>query len=185
MVSTAYCPTPTASEATKQLPKWIKEIRLMELIKFFEGYSETAYQDTGGVWTIGYGSTKGVKEGDKITLEQANELLKKDLIDAEMRVKNATQNIILTTNEYQALVSLAYNLRSFEKLASYLPDREKFKKKMLLYSSDIKGNPLKGLKIRRICERLLFEGKEWRGIAKEMQRSDLAYIREQEKELFV
>ena len=36
------------------------------LIKKFEGIELQAYQDSVGVWTIGYGHTKGVKEGDNI-----------------------------------------------------------------------------------------------------------------------
>lgn len=45
-----------------------------------EGLRLEAYQDTVGVWTIGYGHTRGVKEGDTITRMEAEALL-----DAEMR----------------------------------------------------------------------------------------------------
>ena len=49
------------------------------LIKKFEGIELQAYQDSVGVWTIGYGHTKGVKEGDNISLKQAEKCLKKNL----------------------------------------------------------------------------------------------------------
>src|SRR6056300_140154 len=46
-----------------------------ELIKKFEGCELEAYKCAAGVWTIGYGSTKGVKEGDTMTQEDADNLL--------------------------------------------------------------------------------------------------------------
>ena len=73
-----------------------------------EGFDENAYQDTGGVWTIGYGHTKNVKAGDKITKEQANEYFKEDLkehIDSLKHVK-----VKLSENEKAALSSLIYNI---------------------------------------------------------------------------
>ena len=45
------------------------------LIKKFEGCELEAYQDSVGVWTIGYGHTKSVKEGDKINQDEAQHLL--------------------------------------------------------------------------------------------------------------
>ena len=53
--------------------------RLIDAIKKFEGCVLTAYQDTAGVWTIGYGHTKGVKKGDKITHFQAEQFLREDI----------------------------------------------------------------------------------------------------------
>jgi lysozyme len=155
-----------------------------ELVKYFEGLHLEAYQDTASIWTIGYGHTKGVKEGMKITKDEADKFFDEDIKDAEDRVLRAVPSIALSQSEFQALVSLAYNLRSFEQLASYLPDRDKFKKKMLLYARDVKGNPLKGLKIRRICERLLFENKDWRP-ALELQKQSMANILKKEEQLFV
>ena len=50
------------------------------LIKKFEGIELEAYQDSVGVWTIGYGHTKGVKEGDNISLKKKQKkCLKKNL----------------------------------------------------------------------------------------------------------
>ena len=57
--------------------------RLIDAIKKFEGCGLTAYQDTAGVWTIGYGHTAGVKKGDKITAYQAEQFLMEDLAKFE------------------------------------------------------------------------------------------------------
>ena len=56
---------------------------LIQAIKRFESCALTAYQDTAGVWTIGYGHTAGVKKGDRITQYQAEQFLKEDLAKFE------------------------------------------------------------------------------------------------------
>ena len=56
------------------------------LIKQFEGCELTAYQDAVGVWTIGYGTTSGVYEGQVISQVKAEELLRKDLVMFEKAV---------------------------------------------------------------------------------------------------
>ena len=53
------------------------------LIKRFEGFRNRAYKCPAGVWTIGYGHTKGVKAGQAITTQQAEELLQADLKNFE------------------------------------------------------------------------------------------------------
>jgi len=158
---------------------------MCDLIKYFEGFRTNAYQDSAGIWTIGYGHTKGVKKGDVITPEQGHSFLKEDLVDAENRVEEALPDAQLNNNERKALVSLAYNLRSFEKLVIHLKkDKELFKRKMLLYCRDVEMNYLKGLKIRRIAERLLFEGRDWLSVAKELDGKTLEAVKQKEKELF-
>jgi len=52
----------------------------LALIKKFEGCELEAYQDAVGVWTIGYGHIKGVKEGMTITKQQAEEMLLEELV---------------------------------------------------------------------------------------------------------
>ena len=49
--------------------------KLIDAIKKFESCVLSAYQDSVGVWTIGYGHTAGVKKGDKITQYQAEQFL--------------------------------------------------------------------------------------------------------------
>lgn len=82
-----------------------------DLIREFEGLSLTAYPDpaTGGEpWTIGYGHTGGVKKGDTVTLDQAKLLLAQDLHYFERAVSQLCP--ITTQNQFDALVSFAYNL---------------------------------------------------------------------------
>ena len=83
----------------------------IDLIKKFEGCSLTAYKCPAGVNTIGYGHTKGVKLGDVITQEQAEQFLKDDLKVFESTVNlYVLPNCDLTQNEFDALVSLCYNI---------------------------------------------------------------------------
>lgn len=80
------------------------------LIKTFEGYRENAYLDPVGIWTIGYGHTGGVKEGDTVTEAGADALLQQDLKAAENTV-NAT-GLKLSQLQFDALVSLVFNIGS-------------------------------------------------------------------------
>lgn len=79
------------------------------LIKHYEGCILVAYKDAVGVWTIGYGHTgDDVKPGMKITLFDADELLRKDV----NRFENAVRKLcpVTTQNQFDALVSFAFNL---------------------------------------------------------------------------
>lgn len=79
------------------------------LIKQFEGFRARAYRDVVGVWTIGWGFTHGVKEGDTITPEQAEKRLKTELRQYERAVWQATGGHV-TQPQFDALVSFAYNI---------------------------------------------------------------------------
>lgn len=68
----------------------------------------TAYRDAAGVLTIGYGHTKGVREGDKISPFWAQELLQKDIEECERAVKEL--QVARTEGQLDALVSLAFNI---------------------------------------------------------------------------
>ena len=91
----------------------------IDLIKSFEGFSLTAYHgkcDRAGLYTIGWGHARGVRPGDKITLEQAEKLLRDDLAWVE-RTLNADlvtgrDKPLVTQNEYDALCSLVFNIGS-------------------------------------------------------------------------
>lgn len=78
------------------------------IIKQFEGLRLEAYRCPKGVWTIGYGSTKGVKPGMKITEEEAEARLKVDLRDAEEAVSRMVRTRI-TDAQFSSLVSLVFN----------------------------------------------------------------------------
>ena len=79
------------------------------LIKKFEGIELQAYQDSVGVWTIGYGHTKGVKEGDNISLKQAEAMLEEELEEYEGYINNMVK-VRLEQNQFDALVAWVYNL---------------------------------------------------------------------------
>lgn len=84
----------------------------LDLIKSFEGLRLSPYQDMNGIWTIGYGHTKGVSGSSKtITVTQAESLLRNDLVNAETSVGKLIK-VTLTDNQYAALVSLVFNVGS-------------------------------------------------------------------------
>lgn len=82
----------------------------LALIKSFEGLRLESYDDGVGVWTIGYGHTKGVEPGQKITEEQAEMFLLDDLLAATIGVKNGVAGVPTTDNQFAAMVSLAFNI---------------------------------------------------------------------------
>ncbi|MDX3740344.1 lysozyme [Pseudomonas sp.] len=85
--------------------------RGLSLIKSFEGLRLQAYQDAVGVWTIGYGTTRGVNAGMKISKEQAERMLLNDVQRFEPEVERLV-NVSLSQNQWDALISFTYNLGS-------------------------------------------------------------------------
>lgn len=80
----------------------------VRLIAQHEGVRLRAYQDSGGIWTIGYGHTATARPGMKITMQRAVELLQQDLARFEACVEDAVTRP-LEQAQFNALVSLAYN----------------------------------------------------------------------------
>ena len=85
------------------------EDRDLNFIREVEGFQREAYQDEGGVWTIGYGHTRGVKEGDNISTHKANMYLNTDLIIFEIQLHKLLR-ADLNPNQYLALLSFIYNI---------------------------------------------------------------------------
>ncbi|EGT0451656.1 lysozyme [Serratia marcescens] len=86
----------------------------IELIKRFEGLELKAYQDSVGVWTIGYGWTQpvdGKKVGPDMVIDQATaeRLLKCGVVQYELGV-NQLVKVKIAQGQFDALVSFAYNL---------------------------------------------------------------------------
>lgn len=81
---------------------------LVEKIKEFEGFRSTAYKCPAGVLSIGYGHTAGVKIGQKMTKEEADRLLLRDLIPYESFVDKL--NVTSQQHKFDALVDFCYNL---------------------------------------------------------------------------
>ena len=128
----------------------------IKLIKQFEGCRTTAYKCPAGVWTIGYGHTAGVKQGQKITQAQAEEYLRQDLVKYEKLVAKYDYVYHWNQNEFDAMVSFAYNTGSIDKLtANGTRSKAVIAEKILLYNK-AGGKVLSGLDKRRKAERELF-----------------------------
>ena len=135
------------------------------LIKQFEGCKLTAYQDSVGVWTIGYGWTqpvdgKPIRSGMTIKQETAERLLKTGLVSYESDVSRLVK-VVLTQGQFDALVSFTYNLGArslststlLRKLnaGDYAGAADEF-----LRWNKAGGKVLNGLTRRREAERALF-----------------------------
>lgn len=135
------------------------------LIKEFEGCKLTAYQDSVGVWTIGYGWTqpvdgKPIRAGMTIKQETAERLLKTGLVSYESDVSRLVK-VSLTQWQFDALVSFTYNLGArslststlLRKLnaGDYAGAADEF-----LRWNKAGGKILNGLTRRREAERALF-----------------------------
>ena len=131
----------------------------VSLIKSFEGCRLKAYKCPAGVWTIGYGHTAGVKEGDTITQKQADDYLRNDLEKYEKAVMNYDGIYHFNQNQFDALVSFTYNCgvgnlknltqsgkRTIAQISTKLP----------LYNK-AGGVVLRGLQRRRAAEKELFD----------------------------
>lgn len=81
----------------------------LELTERFEGCRLVAYQDQVGVWTIGYGHTRGVHEGMTCTQPQADQWLIEDSAYSEAHV-NSCVKVPVTQGEFDALVDFDFNL---------------------------------------------------------------------------
>jgi lysozyme len=80
----------------------------LHLTEQFEGCRLSAYQDSGGLWTIGYGHTAGVHPGMSCTQAQAEQWLAEDIAWAESQV-NRLVRVALTQDEFDALVDFTFN----------------------------------------------------------------------------
>lgn len=78
-------------------------------LKELEGFKGPAYRCSAGVWTFGYGFTRGVREGDTITRDAADARLDQELIDYEKAVWSATGGNV-NQSEFDAMVLLAFNI---------------------------------------------------------------------------
>ena len=137
----------------------------IDLIRNFESLRLNAYDDGVGVWTIGYGTTKypngiRVKKGDTCTLEQAKSYMQHDLKKFEQTVNSAV-NVPINQNQFDALVSLAYNIGSTAFKNSTLVKRlneGNYKAAANQFNVWVNagGKRMQGLVNRRAAERTLF-----------------------------
>lgn len=148
--------------------------RAYNFIKQFEGFETKAYKDGGGVWTLGWGTTRfpngyKVQEGDVCTPEEAQLYLEHDVKRSVIKLNSLLWNKPLTQNQFDALLSFEYNTghlagSTLYKKASVNPNDE------TIYKYDIK-NPVDS------CEFLRWvrdNGKIVKGlINRRMQEADL------------
>ena len=128
----------------------------LNLIKQFEGCRLTAYKCPAGVWTIGYGHTAGVTSDQTITQAEADKLLVEDVAKYEKKVNKYYDRYKWNQNEFDALVSFAFNIGSIDKLtANGTRSRAVIAEKILLYNKAA-GKALAGLTRRRQAEKELF-----------------------------
>lgn len=81
----------------------------IQMIKDFEGCKTTAYKCASNVWTIGYGHTGNVEEGQVITHLEADRLLRQDLNRFEDIVSTLVK-VPINQNQFDALVSFTFNV---------------------------------------------------------------------------
>ncbi len=140
----------------------------LNLIKEFEGCRLEAYKCPAGVWTIGYGTTDSdysitktkIKAGLKISKQKAETWLRQSVNKKYCpKVNKYNNKYHWTQNEFDAMVSFAYNLGSIDGLtANGKRTKKEISQKMLLYNK-AGGKVLQGLVRRRKAEQKLFLSK--------------------------
>ena len=142
-------------------------MKAFDIIKVFEGEKLKAYPDTGGIWTIGYGTTINpdtglpIKKGDVIDKATAERWLKQDIEKRQYALSKLIK-VPVTANQLSALTSLAYNigLGAFQKstLLRLLNQKAPIQQvaDQFLRWNRINGKTSTGLTKRRELERKLF-----------------------------
>ena len=138
----------------------------VDLIKHFESCKLTAYQDSVGIWTIGWGHTGSVKKGDIWTQGEADNILLNDLDKFEGYV-NQYVKVPLTQNQFDALVSWTFNLGPGNLKSSTMLTKLNEKKydevpSQLKRWNKAGGKVLRGLERRRNAEAVMFSGEDWK-----------------------
>ena len=154
------------------MPKLLEHA--VEIKKKFEQCKLTAYRDSGGIWTIGWGHANNlhfpVYEGLTITQQKADQLLANDIEIAELRVKKDILINYLNDFQYSALVDIVFNSgRLLRKVAgAWKPSdlmiavnsNELDKAAELIKTfkvRDASGTELLGLKRRRMAAHMLWK----------------------------
>lgn len=128
----------------------------IEMIKKFEGCKLSSYQCEGGKWTIGFGHTAGVRKGQSISTTQAESYLKDDLLRFEKAVMKYDGKYHWNQNQFDALVSFAFNIGNIDGLTRKGTRSVTDISKKILEYNKIDGKTNNGLKERRNKERELF-----------------------------
>lgn len=129
-----------------------------KLIESFEQFAMRPYPDSGGVWTIAFGHTLGVtRDTPPVTLQQADQMLSDDLELVEHYLNDKIR-YDLSSNQFSALCSLAYNIgvgnfgRSSLLVTLNGGDLDDVPAHIQMWTHDRHGNLLNGLVRRRTAE---------------------------------
>ena len=130
------------------------------IIKEFEGLRLQSYKCPAGVWTIGYGHTKGIKPNMTITESDAERLLDIDIVEVARTIRKHV-TVYLNDNQAQALVSFIFNIGQGNFANSTLLRKlnaKDYKGASLEFQKWVysKGKKLPGLVRRRKAEMELF-----------------------------
>lgn len=131
-----------------------------DFVAGFEGCRLTAYRCPAGVWTIGYGHTRGVKEGDQVTQERADELLIDDLREHQLAAAGLIK-VDVTEGQFVALLDFVFNVgtsnfRRSSVLRNLNVGATRQAAEALLLWNRAGGKVLPGLRRRRAAERKRF-----------------------------
>lgn len=152
----------------------------IDLIKKFEGLHLEAYLDPVNIWTIGYGHIQSAKEGMKVSLAEAENLLRQDLVRFEDAVSEAVK-IEINDNQFAALTSFCFNLGAnslFQSTLLKLLNQSKIAEAADEFPRWDKagGQSLLGLSRRRRAERALFLGESWESFITWKPSTTLRYV---------
>lgn len=132
----------------------------VDMIKKFEGFKSHAYQDSGGLWTAGFGWTHGVTMDTVMTKEQAEA----NLIERVEEIQKQVDMLVkfpLSRNQEAALISFVYNvgIDNFKNSTMLKKINEAYIEeagKEFLKWCHVKGQFIEGLLLRRRAERAIF-----------------------------
>jgi lysozyme len=133
----------------------------IDLIKRYEGFVSKPYLCPAGVWTVGYGSTRGVtRDTPPVTKEQAEELLRRDVESAEAAVMRLCPSL-KKQNRFDAIVSFTFNLGSAALQRSTLRQKINRNEHLDVPAELLKwvwagGRRLPGLVARRAAEGVMY-----------------------------
>jgi lysozyme len=156
--------------------KAIALIKKKEGIKLNSKGQAVAYQDVGGIWTIGYGNIfydtvpsikarfgrSNVAKGDVISKAEAEQLLDATVTTIAQKIAPKIKRVAPTTNELSSLISLAYNIGTGALLKSKLFELYNANKPKLEVSNRfldwvfVNGKKIQGLVNRRLDEQKIF-----------------------------
>ena len=137
----------------------------LKLLTTFEGCRLDAYDDSVGVWTIGYGHTKGIHEVMTITQAQAEQFLQEDLEIFESYVEDGIQ-VDVNEDQFSALVCFCFNVGAEGFGSSTLlrklnaGDYQGAAEQFPVWNKG-GGKPMLGLTRRRLAEQAFFFSKSW------------------------